>query len=71
MQSFPRALITACGDDRDIARLNRLGWIGLLTSIAGAFAGASLGLIGLLYGITLGSMVGTLPAILMARRKLK
>jgi hypothetical protein len=71
MQSFPRALITACGDDRDIARLNRLGWIGLLTSIAGAFAGARLGLTGLLYGITLGSMVGTLPAILMARRKLK
>jgi len=71
MQSFPRALITACGDDRDIARLNRLGWIGLLTSIAGAFAGAPFGLTGLLYGITLGSMVGTLPAILMARRKLK
>lgn len=71
MQSFPRALITACGDDRDIARLNRLGWIGLATSIVGAFAGAHWGLIGLLYGVTLGSMVGTLPAILMARRKLQ
>ena len=71
MQSFPRALITACGDDRDIARLNRLGWVGLLTSIAGAFVGAPFGLTGLLYGVTLGSMVGTLPAIFMARRKLK
>jgi O-antigen/teichoic acid export membrane protein len=71
LQSFPRALITACGDDRDIARLNRLGWIGLATSIAGAFAGGPWGLTGLLYGITLGSMVGTLPAVLMARRKLR
>lgn len=71
MQSFPRALITACGNDRDIAQLNRLGWIGLLTGIAGAFAGAPWGLSGLLYGITLGSMVGTLPAILMARRNLR
>lgn len=71
MQSFPRALITACGTDRDIARLNRLGWIGLATSIAGAFVGAHWELIGLLYGVTLGSMVGTLPAILLARRKLQ
>lgn len=71
MQSFPRALLTACGDDQDIARLNRLGWIGLATSIAGAFAGAYLGLTGLLYGVTLGSMVGTLPAIQLARRKLQ
>jgi O-antigen/teichoic acid export membrane protein len=71
MQSFPRALITACGNDRDIARLNRLGWIGLITSIVGAFVGAKYGLVGLLYGITLGSMVGTLPAILIARRTLK
>lgn len=71
MQSFPRALITACGTDQDIAQLNRLGWIGLATSVAGAFVGAYWGLIGLLYGVTLGSMVGTLPAILLARRKLQ
>lgn len=71
MQSFPRALITACGTDQDIARLNRLGWIGLATSVAGAFIGARWGLIGLLYGVTLGSMVGTLPAILLAKRKLQ
>jgi O-antigen/teichoic acid export membrane protein len=71
MQSFPRALITACGSDQEIARLNRLGWIGLVTSIAGAFAGAHWGLIGLLYGVTLGSMAGTLPAIMLAKRKLQ
>ena len=71
MQSFPRALITACGTDQDIARLNRLGWIGLATSVTGAFVGARWGLIGLLYGVTLGSMVGTLPAILLAKRKLQ
>lgn len=70
MQSFPRTLITACGSEQDIAQLNRLGWIGLATSVAGAFAGAAWGLTGLLYGVTLGGMVGTLPAVLLAKRNL-
>lgn len=71
MQTIPRALITACGDDRDIARLNRLGWIGLTTSILGGFIGANWGLAGLLYGVAVGSMAGTFPAITLAKGKLR
>jgi O-antigen/teichoic acid export membrane protein len=71
MQTIPRALITACGDDKDIARLNRLGWIGLCTSVLGGFAGAGWGLTGLLYGVAIGSMAGTFPAIALAKGKLR
>lgn len=70
VQSFARALITACGSPQDIGHFNRLGWVGLTTSIAGAFAGSAWGLSGLLYGVTIGSMVGTVPALLLAKRKL-
>jgi O-antigen/teichoic acid export membrane protein len=71
MQTFPRALITACGSDQEIARLNRLGWIGLCTSVIGGFIGAQWALTGLLYGVAIGSMVGTIPAMALARRVLK
>lgn len=70
VQSFARALITACGSPADIAHFNRLGWVGLATSIAGAFAGSAWGLTGLLYGVTIGSMVGTVPSLMLAQRKL-
>ena len=70
IQSFARALITACGSPEDIAHFNRLGWVGLATSIAGAFAGSAWGLTGLLYGVTIGSMVGTVPSLMLAQRKL-
>ncbi|MDP2248389.1 MAG: oligosaccharide flippase family protein [Nitrosomonadales bacterium] len=70
MQTIPRALITACGNDHDITRLNRLGWVGLFTSVLGGFLGANWGLEGLLYGVAIGSMAGTLPAIILAKGKL-
>lgn len=71
MQTIPRALITACGNDQDITRLNRLGWVGLSASVVGGFLGANWGLEGLLYGVAIGSMAGTLPAIILAKGKLK
>jgi hypothetical protein len=71
VQSFARALVTACGSPEDIARFNKLGWIGLATSIVGAIAGARWGLTGLLCGVTIGSMVGTIPSILLAKVRLR
>jgi len=71
VQSFARALVTACGSPEDIGRFNKLGWIGLATSIVGAIAGARWGLTGLLCGVTIGSMVGTIPSILLAKVRLR
>ncbi len=64
---IPRAIITACGSDAELARLSHLMWLGLALSIAGAIAGQWLGLIGVLYGIAAGSILGSLPAMWMAR----
>jgi hypothetical protein len=71
VQSFARALVTACGSPEDIARFNKLGWVGLATSIVGAIAGAGWGLTGLLCGVAIGSMVGTIPSILLAKVRLR
>lgn len=71
LQALPRAILTGCGNDRDIALLNRLGTLGLMASIVGAFIGAQWALAGLLYGVAIGSMVGSVPAIQLARRSMR
>lgn len=71
LQALPRAVLTGCGDAQQIAQLNRWGVFGLLASIVGAIAGAHWGLTGLLYGVAIGSMAGSVPAILLARTSLR
>ena len=71
LQALPRAVLTGCGDTQQIAQLNRWGLFGLLASILGAIAGAHWGLPGLLYGVAIGSMAGSVPAILLARTSLR
>lgn len=70
-QALPRAVLTGCGSEKEIARLNRLGAFGLCTTVIGAVIGAQWGLVGLLYGVAIGSMAANLPAMLLARRSLR
>lgn len=70
-QALPRAVLTGCGSEKEIALLNRLGVFGLITTVLGAVIGAYWGLVGLLYGVAIGSMAANLPAMLLARRSLR
>lgn len=70
-QALPRAVLTGCGNEKEIAKLNRLGALGLCTTIVGALLGAQWGLVGLLYGVAIGSMIANLPAMLLARSSLR
>jgi hypothetical protein len=71
LQVIPRAILTGCGQARDLSNLNWLGWLGLVASLIGAFAGAGWGLEGVVWGVTIGSLTGTLPAAILAHRRLK
>ncbi|WP_299656575.1 hypothetical protein [uncultured Jannaschia sp.] len=66
----PRAVLTACGSDRDLAALNRLGIVWVVLAVGGAFVGAQGGLTGLIWGVSLGGLLATLPAANLARRRL-
>ncbi len=67
---IPRAIITACGSDRQMEGLSRYLWLGISLSLVGALAGAQAGLIGVLCGIAAGSIIGALPSMRMATRVL-
>lgn len=67
---IPRAIITACGTDAHLGLLSRYMWLGIALSVIGALAGTWAGLIGVLWGIAIGSIAGALPAMHMARRLL-
>jgi hypothetical protein len=71
VQALPRAIIIASGSSRDLARLNRLGWMGLAAAGAGAVVGSNWGLEGLVIGAALGSLTGSVPGTLIARRALR
>lgn len=70
LQAVPRAILTGCGEARDIAALNRLGWLGLGMGTLCAVALAGWGLEGMVWGVALGSLAGSIPAALLARRRL-
>jgi O-antigen/teichoic acid export membrane protein len=70
LQVIPRAILTGCGQARDLSILNWLGWLGLAASLVGAFAGAGWGLEGVVWGVTIGSLAGTIPAAILAHRRL-
>jgi hypothetical protein len=67
---LPRAIITACGNDRHLELLGRTVWAGIGLSLLGAVAGTAWGLAGVLYGVALGSITGALPAMRAAARLL-
>ena len=71
LQVVPRSILTGCGDASDIAALNRFGWLGLALAALGVFAGAPWGLAGVICGSAAGSLAGSLPAILLSRRRLR
>jgi O-antigen/teichoic acid export membrane protein len=70
VQAIPRAVVTACGSERDVTVLNRLVWVGILAGVAGACVGSWTGLAGLLVGSTLGSLIVAIPATRVAQRAL-
>jgi len=65
-----RAVLTGCGTAEQLSRLNRLNIAGLLASIAGAAIGGRYGLIGILLGISAGSLLAAAPAFRLARQSL-
>src|SRR5690606_9490687 len=60
---IPRAIITACGSNAELARLSRYLWLGIALSLVGAALGMGAGLIGVLYGIAAGSALGSWPSM--------
>jgi O-antigen/teichoic acid export membrane protein len=70
LQALPRAILIGCGSERDMALLSRWGWLGLATGVAFAFVFASWGLAGVICGIGLGSLAGSVPAAILAARRL-
>jgi O-antigen/teichoic acid export membrane protein len=71
LQALPRAILIGCGSERDMALLSRWGWLGLASGVACAFVVAPWGLAGVICGIGLGSLAGSVPAAILAARRLK
>ncbi|MGK7869809.1 hypothetical protein [Falsiroseomonas sp. E2-1-a20] len=71
LQALPRAILIGCGTERDMALLSRWGWLGMMAGVACAFVFAPWGLVGVICGIGLGSLAGSLPAAWLAASRLK
>jgi O-antigen/teichoic acid export membrane protein len=71
LQALPRAILIGVGSERDMALLSRWGWLGLVAGVACAFVFAPWGLAGVICGIGLGSLAGSVPAAWLAARRLK
>lgn len=67
---LPRAIITACGTERDLVHLSSYVWAGIAASVLGALLGAGAGLPGVLVGMALGNLAGAAPAMFVAQRAL-
>ena len=70
LEGVPRSIITACGTTAEIKRLSWRSWLGIAAMAAGAWTGATWGLAGLVVGGALGSLCGSLPNVVVARRVL-
>jgi hypothetical protein len=70
-QMLTRAVISACGTERDVTILNGLVWTGIFAGALGAVIGSSGGLGGLLSGVAAGSLVSTVPLALLAYRTIE
>lgn len=67
---LPRAIITACGTERDLVQLSGYLWAGIAASVLGALLGAWAGLSGVLVGMAAGNLAGATPAMAVAYRAL-
>jgi len=64
--AFARAVVSALGDARQLARLNVLGWLSVAVAVTGAAVGARWGLTGLVYGMGFGWLAQALSAAHLA-----
>jgi hypothetical protein len=69
--AFGRAAATALGDNRQMGRLNVLGWAAVALAVAGAAFGARWGLAGVLYGVALGWLSQGVSAMWIAAPHLR
>lgn len=69
--AFGRAAATALGDNRQMGRLNVLGWVSVALAVAGAAFGARWGLAGVLYGVALGWLSQGISAMWIAAPHLR
>jgi O-antigen/teichoic acid export membrane protein len=70
VSALPRALITACGTQGELAALGLQAWLLVACGVLGAWAGSSDGLTGLVCGAGVGTLIGSLPAIRLAQKAL-
>ena len=70
LQAVPRAVATGIGTAADLHRVNVSMWLCVLGTILGALFCAPWGLSTFMLGAATGSGLGTLPALLMVRKKL-
>jgi O-antigen/teichoic acid export membrane protein len=68
---LPRAILTACGSERDLVHLSGCVWAGIVASVLGALLGAWAGLPGVLVGMAAGNLAGATPAMVVAYRALQ
>jgi O-antigen/teichoic acid export membrane protein len=70
VSGLPRALLTACGTQRELAALGLQAWLLVASGFLGAWLGSSNGLTGLVCGAGVGTLIGSVPAIRLAQRAL-
>ena len=65
-----KASMTALADDRELAYIGLISWIGIAVAIAAAAAGAHIGLSGIIYGVAAGWAVRVTAAAYFVGRRL-
>jgi hypothetical protein len=66
-----KASMTALADDRELAYIGLISWIGIAVAIAAAAAGAHVGLSGVIYGVAAGWAVRVAAAAYFVGRRLQ
>jgi O-antigen/teichoic acid export membrane protein len=69
-ESSASAAVTALGSTRELAQLNVLGWLMVVASSVCAIWGSRYGLIGMIYGLGAGWMLGAIGAAVLAAKAL-
>jgi O-antigen/teichoic acid export membrane protein len=64
------AILTGCGTKKNVHHMNRLSFAWLALACAGGWAGSSLGLMGLLLGVSIGGLAVSVPTVILAYRSL-
>ncbi|MDX3908897.1 MAG: oligosaccharide flippase family protein [Sphingobium sp.] len=64
------AILTGCGNRTTVHHMNKLSFAWLALACAGGWAGSSLGLAGLLLGVSIGGLAVSVPTVILAYRSL-